>query len=136
MAQARLSPPGIAQFMAVGLEGLSEDYMRAVLIEYQRRRDVLFEGLTAIAGVSLLKPEGAFYCMPKLPVENAEDFAVYLLSEFEHEGATVMVAPANGFYASNLGRSEVRIAYVLNEADLRVATRLLAEALRRYNARA
>jgi aspartate aminotransferase len=97
---------------------------------------VLFEGLTAIAGVSLLKPEGAFYCMPKLPVENAEDFAVYLLSEFEHEGATVMVAPANGFYASNLGRSEVRIAYVLNEADLRVATRLLAEALRRYNARA
>lgn len=136
MAQARLSPPGIAQFMAVGVEGLGEEYLRNVLAEYERRRDVLYECLTAIPGVSLLKPEGAFYCVPKLPVESAEDFAVYLLSEFEHEGRTVMVAPANGFYASDLGKSEIRIAYVLKEEDLRTSTALLAEALRRYNARA
>jgi aspartate aminotransferase len=136
MAQGRLSPPGIAQFMAVGAESLGEDYTRGVVEEYQRRRDVLYEGLTAIPGVFLLKPEGAFYCVAKLPVDNAEDFAVYLLAEFEHEGATIMLAPASGFYTSPLGRDEVRIAYVLKQDDLRRSVLLLAEALRRYNARA
>ncbi len=136
MAQGRLSPPGLAQFIAVGVENLGEDYLRGVLREYQARRDVLYEGLTSIPGVSLLKPEGAFYCMPRLPVENSDDFAVYLLSEFEHNGETVMVAPATGFYASPLGQSEVRIAYVLKQDDLRRSVELLAEALRRYNARA
>jgi aspartate aminotransferase len=136
MAQARLSPPGIAQFMAVGVDSLTEDYTRHVVDEYQRRRDVLFEGLTSIPGVFLTKPEGAFYCVAKLPVEDTEDFAVYLLNDFEHEGATVMLAPASGFYASPLGRDEVRIAYVLKEEDLRRSVEILAEALRRYNARA
>src|SRR3954453_4487036 len=113
MAQGRLSPPGLAQFIAVGAASLGEEYTQHVVEEYQRRRDVLYEGLTAIPGVFLQKPEGAFYCIARLPVENAEDFAVYLLTEFEHEGATVMVAPGNGFYASpNGGQSEVRIAYV------------------------
>ena len=94
---------------------------------------MLFEGLTAIPGVFLQKPEGAFYCMAKLPVENTDDFAVWLLSEFEHEGETVMLAPATGFYASDhLGRSEVRIAYVLKEADLRRSVELLRIALERY----
>jgi aspartate aminotransferase len=134
MAQGRLSPPGLAQFIAVGIDTMGEEYGREVLAEYQRRRDVLFEGLTAIPGVFLQKPEGAFYCMAKLPVENSDDFATWLLAEFEHEGQTIMLAPATGFYASDhLGRSEVRIAYVLKEADLRRSVELLRIALERYS---
>jgi aspartate aminotransferase len=133
MAQGRLSPPGLAQFIAVGVENLGDEYTRNVVEEYQRRRDVLFEGLTSIPGVFLHKPEGAFYCVARLPVESAEDFAVWLLTEFEHGGGTVMVAPADGFYASPLGKSEVRIAYVLKEDDLRTAVDLLRIALERYN---
>jgi len=136
MAQGRLSPPGLAQFIAVGVDSLGDEYMNDVLREYQHRRDVLYEGLTSIPGVSLQKPEGAFYCVPRLPVKNAEDFAVYLLTEFEDRGETVMVAPASGFYASPLGQSEVRIAYVLKAEDLSRSVELLGEALRRYNARA
>lgn len=132
MAQGRLSPPGLAQFIAVGVDNLGDEYTNEIVREYQRRRDVLYEGLTSIPGVDLHKPEGAFYCVARLPVENAEDFAVWLLTEFEHEGATVMVAPANGFYASPLGQSEVRIAYVLNEQDLKKSIDLLRVALTRY----
>ena len=132
MAQGRLSPPGVAQFIAVGAESLGEEYTQGIVEEYQRRRDVLFEGLTSIPGVFLLKPEGAFYCVVRLPVESADDFAVWLLSEFEHDGATVMVAPANGFYANDLGKSEIRIAYVLQEDDLRKSVELLRVALERY----
>jgi len=133
MAQGRLSPPGLAQFVAVGVDSLSDSYTQDVQREYQHRRDVLYEGLTSIPGVFLQKPEGAFYCMAKLPVENTEDFAIYLLSEFEDRGETVMVAPASGFYASpELGRNEVRIAYVLKEADLRRSVELLRLALERY----
>jgi aspartate aminotransferase len=133
MAQGRLSPPGIAQFIAVGAESLGDDYTRDIVSEYQHRRDILYEGLTAIPGVELAKPEGAFYCVARLPVANAEDFAIWLLTEFEsEEKATVMVAPAKGFYASALGMSEIRIAYVLKEEALRTSVRLLAEALQRY----
>jgi aspartate aminotransferase len=132
MAQGRLSPPGLAQFIAIGADDLGDDYTRGIVEEYQRRRDVLYEGLTSIPGVFLQKPEGAFYCVAKLPVEDADDFAAWLLRDFSHKGATVMVAPASGFYASERGRSEVRIAYVLKEADLRVAVELLRTALERY----
>ena len=132
MAQGRLSPPGLAQFIAVGAETLGEEYTSGIVTEYQRRRDVLFDGLTKIPGVFLQKPEGAFYCMAKLPVENAEDFAIYLLSEFEHEGETVMVAPGSGFYVSPLGRDEIRIAYVLKEEALRRSVELLGIALEQY----
>ena len=132
MAQGRLSPPGLAQFIAVGADQLGDDYTRAIVDEYQRRRDVLYEGLTSIPGVFLEKPEGAFYCVAKLPVENADDFAAWLLRDFSHDGATVMVAPASGFYASPLGKSEVRIAYVLREEHLRTAVGLLRIALERY----
>ena len=132
MAQGRLSPPGIAQFIAVGADSLGDDYTRDVVAEYQHRRDVLHEGLTSIPGVFLLKPEGAFYCVAKLPVDNAEDFAIWLLSEFQHEGGTVMLAPANGFYASDLGQSEVRIAYVLKDEELRAAVEIVRVALQRY----
>lgn len=135
MAQGRLSPPGLAQFMAVAAETLGDEYTRNVVAEYQRRRDVLFEGLTSIPGVFLTKPEGAFYCMAKLPVKSAEDFAIYLLSEFEEEGETVMVAPGSGFYQSELGKDEVRIAYVLKEPDLRRSVELLRIALERYQLR-
>lgn len=135
MAQGRLSPPGLAQFIAIGADSLGEEYTRDVVAEYQRRRDVLFEGLSAIPGVFLTKPEGAFYCVAKLPVDDADRFAAWLLSDFEHDGGTVMIAPASGFYASALGKSEVRIAYVLKEEDLRAAVTILAEALRVYNAR-
>lgn len=134
MAQGRLSPPGIAQFIAVGAESLGEEYTRDIVTEYQRRRDVLFEGLTSIPGAFLLKPEGAFYCVARLPVEDADDFAAWLLRDFHHEGETVMVAPGSGFYASPLGRSEVRIAYVLKEGDLRRAVELLRIALAQYAA--
>lgn len=135
MAQGRLSPPGLAQFIAVGAETLGDDYTFNIVNEYRRRRDVLYEGLRTIPGVELQPPEGAFYCMPRLPVADAEDFCIWLLSEFEHEGATVMLAPASGFYASPLGKSEVRIAYVLKEEDLRQAVELLRVALERYTRR-
>jgi aspartate aminotransferase len=132
MAQGRLSPPGIAQFIAIGAESLGEEYTRDITIEYQRRRDILHEGLTSIPGVYLEKPEGAFYCVARLPIANADDFAVWLLSDFQHEGETVMVAPASGFYASELGKSEVRIAYVLNQDDLKRAVEVLRVALAKY----
>jgi aspartate aminotransferase len=135
MAQGRLSPPGLAQFIAVGAAGLGEEYTRGIVDQYQRRRDVLYEGLRTIPGVELAKPEGAFYCVPKLPVRDTEDFAVWLLTEFEHEGATIMIAPASGFYASDLGKSEIRIAYVLKEEDLRTSIELLRVALERYGRR-
>ncbi|HMC22242.1 MAG TPA: pyridoxal phosphate-dependent aminotransferase [Thermoanaerobaculia bacterium] len=136
MAQGRLSPPGLAQFIAVGAESLGDEYARGVVAEYQRRRDVLYEGLTSIPGVFLQKPEGAFYCMARLPIDDAERFAAWLLTDFQHDGETVMVAPGNGFYASALGLNEVRIAYVLKEEDLRTSISLLAEALQRYPGRA
>jgi aspartate aminotransferase len=115
---------------------LGDEYTLSIVDEYRRRRDVLYQGLMSIPGVELSEPEGAFYCMPRLPVDDAEAFAVWLLSEFEHDGATLMVAPANGFYASpGLGKSEVRIAYVLNCDDLRRAVEVLRVALENYNAR-
>jgi len=135
MAQGRLSPPGLAQFIAVGAESLGDEYTQDIVTEYRARRDVLYEGLHSIPGVSLRKPEGAFYCMPRLPVPNAEHFAQWLLSGFEHEGATVMVAPANGFYVSPMGTSEVRMAYVLKQDDLRRAVDVLRVALDQYNGR-
>jgi aspartate aminotransferase len=132
MAQGRLSPPGLAQFIAVGAETLGDEYTQGIVEEYRKRRDVLYEGLLSIPGVELRQPEGAFYCMPRLPVRDADDFAIWLLSEFQHEGATVMVAPASGFYASPLGKSEVRIAYVLNRDDLARSVEVLRHALERY----
>jgi aspartate aminotransferase len=135
MAQGRLSPPGLAQFIAVGAESLGDEYARGVVAEYQRRRDVLYEGLRSIPGVFLQKPEGAFYCIVRLPIDDAERFAAWLLTDFQHNGATVMVAPANGFYASPLGSNEVRIAYVLKEEDLRTSISIFTEALKQYPGR-
>lgn len=133
MAQARLAPPGIAQSLAIGIEEIAEGYVGSVCIEYERRRDFLYEALTTIPGVFLRKPEGAFYFIAQLPVDDAEDFCRWLLAEFELDRATVMLAPARGFYASkHLGHDEVRIAYVLKQEDLEVAVRILREGLALY----
>jgi aspartate aminotransferase len=133
MGQGRLSPPGLAQFVAVGVDSLGDEYTRETIAEYQRRRDVLYEELTAIPGVYLQKPEGAFYCITTLPVDDADNFAAWLLAEFDHERETVMVAPGSGFYATpDGGRNEVRIAYVLKEQALRRSVELLRIALERY----
>jgi aspartate aminotransferase len=135
MAQGRLSAPGLAQVVALGARELGPEYTQGVVTEYQRRRDVLFEGLSKIPGVFLRKPEGAFYFVARLGVDDAETFARWLLTDFQRGGATVMVAPAEGFYATpGLGRDEVRIAYVLKEADLRAAVEILAAALPAYRA--
>jgi aspartate aminotransferase len=133
MAQGRLSPPGLAQFVAAGASDLPPDYARGVVAEYERRRDLLYRGLKEIPGVFLTKPEGAFYFVARLPIQDCDDFASWMLSDFALDGATVMVAPARGFYATpGLGSNEVRIAYVLNEKDLAAAVRILAAGLDRY----
>jgi aspartate aminotransferase len=135
MAQGRLSPPGLAQLVAVGANELGPDYAQGIVTEYQARRDVLFEGLSRIPGLFLRKPEGAFYFVARLPVENGEDFASWLLTDYALDGATVMVAPAQGFYATpGLGHDEVRIAYVLKREDLEASVRILAHAIPAYQA--
>ncbi len=133
MAQGRLSPPGLAQLVAVGATELGPEYTQGVVEEYQQRRDVLYRGLLKVPGVFLRQPEGAFYFVARLPVKDSEDFAHWMLAEFSHQGATVMVAPAQGFYATpGLGMDEVRIAYVLKEEDLRKAVEVLAHGLVAY----
>lgn len=133
MAQGRLAAPGLAQLLAVGLQNLGPDYTSRVREEYQQRRDILFDGLTGIEGVFLRRPEGAFYLMARLPVDDASDFARWLLTEFERDGATVMISPGAGFYATaHLGSNEVRLAYVLNQERLREAVTILAEAIPAY----
>jgi len=133
MAQGRLSPPGLAQFVAVGATELGPEYFAGVVSEYQKRRDVLYEALRRIPGVFLAKPEGAFYFVARLPIDDGDEFARWMLSDFSHEGATVMVAPASGFYATaGRGRDEVRIAYVLKAEDLSASVRILAAGLEAY----
>ena len=135
MAQGRLSPPGLAQLVALGASELGPDYAKGIVREYQGRRDVLFEGLSRIPGVFLRKPEGAFYFVARLPIEDGEDFASWLLTDYSYDGATVMVAPAQGFYATpGLGRDEVRIAYVLKKEDLEASVRILGHAIPAYQA--
>jgi aspartate aminotransferase len=135
-AQGRLSPPGLAQILALGMSEITPDYYEGVRSEYQKRRDVIYEELLKLPDVFLRKPEGAFYVVARLPVKDADAFARYLLEEFSFEGATVMVAPAAGFYATpGLGANEVRMAYVLNCDDLRKAIRVLGEGLKAYQKR-
>lgn len=135
MAQGRLSAPGLAQLMATGAVELGPEYFDGIVEEYQKRRDVLYEGLRRIPGVFLRKPEGAFYFIARLPIDDADAFASYLLTDFERNKKTVMVAPAPGFYATpGLGKDEVRIAYVLKAGDLEEAVGLLAEAIPAYRA--
>lgn len=134
-AQARLSPPTYAQIASEAALDTPQKYFDDVINEYVSRRDTLIEGLQKIEGVKVAKPKGAFYCIAELPVENADNFAQWLLEKFSLNNETIMVAPAAGFYSSKgLGLNQVRIAYVLKEEDLKSAINILKEALKKYNA--
>ena len=133
MGQARLCPPFLAQVAAEAALDTPSSYFQEVHDEYQRRRDCIVKALNDIEGVYCPTPRGAFYAIVKLPVDDCERFAQWLLEKFEYKGQTVMVAPATGFYASrNLGHDEVRIAYVLRCEDLLAAAECLREALKVY----
>ena len=134
--QARLSPPLIGQIIAEASLDTPESYMREVYDEYVERRKFLIDGLNRIPGCYSPIPMGAFYTVAKLPVDDADKFCAWCLDEFEYEGQTVMMAPASGFYTSpDLGRNEVRIAYVLNKEDLANALLVLRKALEAYPGR-
>ncbi len=132
-AQARLSPPTFAQVAAEAALETPKSYFDDVIEEYVHRRNLLVNALEDIKGVKVAKPKGAFYCIAELPVKDAEDFAKWLLSDFDVDGQTVMVAPASGFYSTpNTGLNQVRIAYVLNEDDLLKSVNILKKALEVY----
>lgn len=132
-AQARLSPPTFAQILGEAACDLPSDYFDGVHAEYTERRDVLVQRLQAMPGVTCPLPGGAFYAMAQLPVDDSERFCQWLLEDFSHEGATVMMAPAAGFYASKgRGGNEVRLAYVLNKEDINSAMDCLEAALKAY----
>ncbi|WP_339648674.1 pyridoxal phosphate-dependent aminotransferase [uncultured Salegentibacter sp.] len=133
-AQARLSPPTFAQIAAEAALDTPDEYFEDVNKEYTERRNLLIEGLEQIPGVKVAKPKGAFYCIAELPIDNADKFAQWLLEDFQHNGETVMVAPANGFYSTpNTGMNQVRIAYVLKKENLEKAIEILKIALEKYN---
>jgi aspartate aminotransferase len=134
-AQARLCPPSIEQKAAIAAYKMGMGYFEAVRLEYQRRRDVLYEGLAAMPGVTVRKPQGAFYMSVRLPVKDAEKFVLFMLNDFRLDNATVMVAPEAGFYATpGKGQDEVRIAYVLKEEDIRASLKILKAGLEAYKA--
>jgi aspartate aminotransferase len=132
-AQARLSPPSLGQLAGESLFDLDESYYRSIIAEYQQRRDLMVSRLKAMEGVTCPNPGGAFYAVASLPVKNADHFCRWMLESFRHEGSTVMMAPGPGFYASpGAGSSEVRLAYVLNTADLGKAMDCLEAGLIAY----
>ncbi len=132
-AQARLSPPTYAQIASEAALETPQSYFDEVISEYKNRRDALVAHLQQIKDVKVAVPKGAFYCIVKLPVKNADDFAQWVLENFQDANETVMVAPASGFYSSkNTGLDEVRIAYVLKKADLIRSVELLKIALEKY----
>jgi aspartate aminotransferase len=132
-AQARLSPPGLGQIVGEASIDTPAEYFSDVNKEYTARRNYLVEALNKIPGVYCPKPKGAFYAVVKLPVDDADNFARWLLEDFEYKNQTVMVAPASGFYSTpGLGKNEVRIAYVLKIDDLKKAMETLGEALKVY----
>ena len=133
-AQARLSPPTFAQIASLAALDTPDKYFDNVIEEYKKRRDTLIEQLNKIPGAKVSNPMGAFYCIVELPVDDANDFAKWLLEKFSLNNQTIMVAPAQGFYSSkNVGKNQIRIAYVLNQKDLISATNILNKALIQYN---
>jgi aspartate aminotransferase len=134
--QARLSPPGLGQIAAEASIDTSVDYFKNVNKEYTERRNFMVDALNKMTGVYCPKPKGAFYTVARLPVDDSDKFARWLLEEFSYKNQTVMVAPASGFYSTKgLGKNEVRIAYVLKTEDLKKAMETLAEALKVYPGR-
>ncbi len=135
-AQARLSPPTMAQIASEAALATPQSYFDEVVEEYVERRNIMIKGLNAIPGVFCPEPKGAFYCIASFPVDSAERFCQWLLEDFEYQGDTVMMAPASGFYATpGLGINEARIAYVLEQDSLRKAVKCLEEALKVYPGR-
>jgi aspartate aminotransferase len=136
LCQGRLAVSTIEQHAAVGLYSTGFRVIHEIRDEFEKRRDVVYESLQQIPGVFCQKPEGAFYLICKLPVEDTNDFLVWMLKEFEDDGETVMAAPADGFYATEgLGKDEIRIAYVLEPEKLKRAIEILGKGLERYNSR-
>lgn len=134
--QARLSVPTLDQVASAALYTVGSDYFAEVREEYKKRRETIYAGLQAIPGVVCKEPQGAFYVMAKLPVDDSEKFLIWLLTEFDDNGETVMYAPGNGFYATpGSGTDEVRLAYVLKQEDLKRAMELLKIAIEKYNAK-
>ncbi len=132
-AQARLSPPTLAQIASEAALETPQSYFDEVIDEYVKRRNTLISELEKIEGLKVAKPSGAFYCIAELPIKNADRFAQWLLEDFDVNGETVMVAPAAGFYSTpNVGLNQIRIAYVLNENSLKKAVHILGEALKVY----
>jgi aspartate aminotransferase len=134
--QARLSPPALGQIAAEASIETPDAYFKQVNAEYTARRNYMVEALNNIPGVYCPKPKGAFYSIVKLPVDDSDKFAQWLLQEFSYNNKTVMIAPGSGFYSTpGMGKNEVRIAYVLNIDDLRNAMKILEEALKVYPGR-
>lgn len=132
-AQARLSPPAVAQIAGEAAVDTPDSYFIAVKKEYTTRRDLLVAGLNNIPGVKCPVPGGAFYVVAQLPIDDADDFCQWMLESFDYENETVMMAPATGFYSScNVGKNQVRLAYVLNTSDLRQALVCLEKGLEAY----
>jgi len=136
-AQARLSPPSFAQIAGEAAVDLPDNYFDTTRAEYQSRRDLLVSRLNSMPGVFCPNPGGAFYAMAQLPIDDADRFCQWLLDSFTHEGQTLMLAPASGFYGTpGLGINEVRLAYVLNKNDLAKAMDCLEQALKEYPGKA
>ncbi|WP_439182710.1 pyridoxal phosphate-dependent aminotransferase [Carboxylicivirga taeanensis] len=134
--QARLSPPGFGQIAAEASLDTPKEYFDEVYNEYIERRNFLVEGLNKIEGVYTPTPKGAFYTVARLPIDDSDKFCQWILSDFEYNGQTVMMAPASGFYSTpGAGKNEVRIAYVLNKDDLGNALQTLEQALKVYPGR-
>ena len=133
LCQGRLCVSTLDQVGAAKLYETPISYFKEIIEEYEKRRNVLYDELMKVDGVVCEKPSGAFYILAKLPVDDAEDFAIWMLKEFNKNKETVMVCPAQGFYSSEkLGKNEIRLAYILNEKDLTTAAKLLKEGLKEY----
>ena len=130
--QARLSPPTLGQIAGEAALKTPSSYFDEVSAEYVERRDIIVDGLNKILGVKCPRPQGAFYCIAELPIDDADHFCQWLLEKFEFGGETVMLAPASGFYANNSVKNQVRIAYVLDKKLLENAVKCLERALEEY----
>ena len=135
-AQARLSPPTLAQIASEAALQTPQSYFDEVVDEYVERRNITVDGLNAIDGVFCPKPKGAFYCIAQLPIDDCDKYCQWLLESFSYQGDTVMMAPATGFYATpGLGKNVVRIAYVLEKESLKKAVKCIKESLKEYPGR-
>ena len=136
LAQARLCCPTIDQIGAAALYNLDPSYFNDIKKEYEHRRNVSVEALNEIEGIKYGVPEGAFYITCQLPVDNAEDFLMFLLTEFDVDGETCMFAPAGGFFSTpGVGQSDIRIAYVLNAEDMKAGINIIKEGIKAYNSK-